>query len=110
MPRAPEFRTPAPVKESSHRRKRKRPKSDINDINTVSAVKSKKRKESPEATPGAIENPIDIDAISDKRATGARESPIKDSHHQVNGVQSNGSLTNGNETKEERRKRKVQVL
>ena len=106
MPRAPEFRTPAPVKESSPGRKRKRPESDVDDINTISAVKSKQRKESPEATPGAIENPIDIDTISDKWSTGARESPIKNPHHQVNGVQSNGSLPNGNETKEERRKRK----
>lgn len=105
MPRAPEFRTPAPVKESPHGRKRKRPKSDEDDHSTVSAVKPKKRKESLQATPGAIENPIDIDAMSDKRSAGA-ESPIKTPHHNVNGVQSNGGLPNGNETKEERRKRR----
>lgn len=103
--RAPEFRTPALVEESSHGKKRKRPKSDVVDSNASSVVKPKKRKESPQATPGAIENPIDIDAFSDKRSTGA-ESPNKTPHHQVNVVQSNGGLPNGNETKEERRKRR----
>ena len=105
MPRAPEFRTPAPLEESSHGRKRKRLKSDGDDSNTNSAIKSKKRKESPQATSGAIENPIDIDSISDKRSAGA-ESPRKSSHHNANSVQSNGGLPNGNETKEERRKRR----
>ena len=107
MPRAPEFRIPAPVKESSNRRKRKRPESNDDSSNTNTAVKLKKQKQSPQATSGAIENPIDIDAIPDERSNGA-ESPIRNPHHQINGIQSNGGLSNGTETKEERRKRREQ--
>lgn len=105
MPRAPEFRMPAPVGESSHGKKRKRPKSDDDDSSIIPVVKSKKRKEIPQATSGAIENPIDVDAISDKRSTEAK-SPTKTPHPKANGVQSDDGPPAGNETKEERRKRR----
>ena len=105
MSKAPEFRIPAPVKESSPGRKRKRPNSNDGNSNVGSAVKSKKRKQSPQATSGAIEDPMDINGISDKRSNGV-ESPTKSSHPEINGVCSIGNLPNGNETKEERRKRR----
>ena len=105
MPKAPEFRLPAPVKESSPGRKRKRPESGEGSSNAVSAVKSKRRKQSPQVTAGAIENPIGIDASSDKRSDGEM-SPTKNSHPKTNGLRPNGNLPNGTETKEERRKRK----
>lgn len=105
MPKAPEFRIPALVKESSPVRKRKRHESDDGSSNTPSAVRSKKRKQSPQATPGTIEEPIDIDAISDKRSKGA-QSPMKSPHLETNGIRPNGNLSNGNETKEERKKRR----
>ena len=105
MPKAPEFRIPAPVKESSPGRKRKRSESNDGSHNASSAVKSKKRKQSPQVTAGAIENPIDIDAISDKSFNGA-ESQTKSPHPEINGLKLKGKLPDGNETKEERRKRK----
>lgn len=105
MPKAPEFRIPAPVKESSPGRKRKCPESNDGNSNIGPAVKSKKRKQSPQATAGAIEDPMDIDGISDKRLNGV-ESPTRISHPEINGVWSIGNLPNGNETKEERRKRR----
>ncbi|KAM0798674.1 DNA-directed RNA polymerase I subunit RPA34.5-domain-containing protein [Usnea florida] len=105
MPKAPEFRMPAPVKETSPSKKRKRHESNDGSSKQDSAVKSKKRKPSPQASAGAIENPIDIDALSDERSNGT-ESPIKTSSRQVDGVTSSSNLTNGHETKEERRRRK----
>lgn len=105
MPKAPDFRIPDPVKESSPRRKRKRHESDDGSSNTTSAVKSKKLKQSLQATGGAIEDPMDIDAISDKRSNEA-QSPITSPRLKTNGVRSNGDLLNGNETKEERKKRR----
>lgn len=108
MPKAPEFRMPAAVKETSPSKKRKRQESNDDSSKLDSAVKSKKRKPSPQATAGAIEDPIDIDALSDKRSNGTA-SPIKTSSRQLNGVQSSNDLANGNETKEERRRRKKET-
>lgn len=105
MPKAPEFRIPAPVNESSLARKRKRAKSNDSSSNIGSAVKSKKRKQSPQATAGAAEDPMDIDAISDKRSNRA-ESPTKRVQPETNGIRSNGNVANGKETKEERKRRK----
>lgn len=105
MPKAPEFRIPAPVKESSLARKRKRPESNDGSSNIGSAVKSKKRRQSPQATAGAVENPMDVDAIPDNESIGA-ESPTKRSHPEINGIRSNGNLANGKETKEERKRHK----
>lgn len=101
-PKAPEFRLPASVKESSPGRKRKRSESGSN---AVSAVKSKKRKQSPPVTAGATRDPMDIDATSDKSSDGEM-SPAKNSHPKTNGIRPNGNLPNGTETKDERRKRK----
>lgn len=101
-PKAPEFRLPASVKESSPGRKRKRPESSSN---AVSAVKSKKRKQSPPVTAGATWDPMDIDATSDKSSDGEM-SPTKNPHPKTNGIRPNGNLPNGTETKDERRKRK----
>lgn len=105
VPKAPEFRIPAPVKENSPGRKRKRRESNDASSNTGSTVKSKKRKKSPQATAGATEDPMDIDGVSDKRSNGVK-SPTKSMHLETNGSGSNGNLANGNETKEERRKRR----
>ncbi len=105
VPKAPEFRIPAPVKETSPGRKRKRRESNDGSSNTGSNVKSKKRKKSPQATAGATEDPMDIDGISDKRSNGVK-SPTKSMHRETNGSWSNGNLPNGNETKEERRKQR----
>lgn len=105
MSKAPEFRIPAPVKESSPKKKRKRPGSSDGRSDSVPTVKSKKRKQSPQATAGAIDDPIDIDAISDIKSTGA-ESLTKTPLSETNGLRSKGNLPNGTETKEERRKRK----
>lgn len=105
IPKVPEFRTPAPVKETSPGRKRKRPESNNSGSNIGSAAKSKKRKQNPQATAGAVENPIDIDAVSNKRSNVA-ESPSKSPHPETNGVKSNHNLTNGKETKEERKRRR----
>ncbi|KAL9134609.1 MAG: hypothetical protein Q9175_004208 [Cornicularia normoerica] len=98
VPKAPEFRIPAPMKETSPVRKRKRPESNDGSSNTGSAAKSKKLKQSPQITAGVIDHPMDIDAISDKRSTKAP-------HPEVNGV-----ISNGNETKEERRKRRKEKI
>ncbi|CAF9924659.1 hypothetical protein IMSHALPRED_006250 [Imshaugia aleurites] len=100
MPKAPEFRIPASVKESAPARKRKRTESNNDSSNIGSAVKSKKRKQSSQATAGATEDPIDIDAISDTRSNEIA-SPAKSSRLGINGIGSNGS-----ETKEQQRKRK----
>ena len=105
MPKAPEFRIPAPVKESSLARKRKRPESNDGSSNIGSAVKSKKRKQGLQATAGAVENPMDVDATPVHRSIGA-ESPTKMAHPEINGIRSNGNLANGKETKEERKSRK----
>lgn len=105
MSKAPEFRIPAPLKESSLKKKRKRPESNAGRSDSVSTVKSKMRKQSPQATAGAIDEPIDIDAISDIRSTGA-ESPTQTPCSQTDGLGFEGNLPNGKETKEERRKRK----
>ena len=105
VPKAPEFRIPAPVKETSPGRKRKRREYIDGSSNAGSTVKSKKRKKSPQATAGATEDPMDIDGISDKRSNGV-ESPIKSMHLETNGSRSNGNLANGIETKEERRERR----
>ena len=99
-PKVPQFRVPPLVKESSPRRKRKGAESIDGSSSTPSAVKSKKRKQSPQATAGAIEDTMDIDPRSDTRLDGA-ESPRQSQLPQIN-----GNLPNGNETKEERRKRK----
>ena len=101
-PKAPEFRLPASVKESSPGRKRKRPESSSN---AISAVKSKKRKQSPPVTARASRGPMDIDATSDKSSDGEM-SPAKKPHPKTNGIRPNGNLPNGTETKDERRKRK----
>ncbi len=100
IPKAPEFRIPAPVKESSPGKKRKRRESHDGSPNISSAVKPKRRKQSPQATAGAMEDPIDIDAIVDTRSNGV-ESPTRSPHPEANGQKSND-----NEAKEERRKRK----
>ena len=105
VPKVPEFRIPALVKESSPGRKRKRRESNDGSSNTGSTVKSKKRKKSPQATAGSIEDPMDIDGISDKRSNGVKSS-TESMHLKINGSGSNGNLPNGNETKEERRKRR----
>ena len=105
MPKAPEFRIPAAVKENSPGRKRKRLESNNGSSNVVSAIKSKKRKQSPQATAGAIEDPKDIDAIPDVRSDRV-ESPAKIPHPETNGLRPKGDLPNGNEMKEARRKRK----
>lgn len=107
MPKAPEFRIPAPVKDSSPGKKRKRLESQVGSGNTPSAAKSKKRKQSPQTTAGAIDDSIDIDAIPDVRSTEIA-SPTKSPHVKVTDVTSNGNLPNGNETKEERKKRRRQ--
>ena len=104
MPKAPEFRVPDSVKESSPGKKRKRHESIDGSSNAVSTVKSKKRKQSPQVTAGAIEDPIDIDAISAVESNRA-ESSNKDSHPDLNGVKSKGNLPNGTEMKKERKKR-----
>ena len=104
-PKAPEFRLPASVKESSPGRKRKRPESGDSSSNAVSAVKSKKRKQSPPVTAGATRDLMDIDATSDKSSDGEM-SPTKNPHPKTNGIRPNGNLPNGTETKDERRKRK----
>lgn len=105
MSKVREFRIPAPVKESSPQKKRKRPESNDGRSDSVPTVKSKKRKQSPQATAGATDDPIDTDVISDIRSTGA-ESQTRTPHPETNGFRSNGNLPNGKETKEERRKRK----
>ena len=105
MPKAPEFRIPASVRESSPRRKRKRAESGDGSSNPVSAVKSKKQKHNPQVTAGAKEDPIHIDATSDKRSHGEK-SPTRKPHPKSNGLRPNGNLPNGTETKEERRKRR----
>ena len=104
MPKAPEFRVPDPVKESSPGKKRKRHESIDSSSNAVSTAKSKKRKQSPQATAGAIEDPIDIDAISVVKSNGA-ESSNKDSHPELNGVKSKGNLPNGTEMRKKGKKR-----
>ena len=103
IPKAPEFRIPAPVKATSPARKRKRPESNDDSSNTASAVKSKKRKEIHYATAGAIEDVMDVDSIQDKRSNGVEKS-TKSPNPGINGVKMKGSLPNGNETKEERRR------
>ena len=105
IPKAPEFRIPAPVKESSPGKKRKRRESHDGSRNVSSAVKPKRRKQSPQATAGAIEDPIDIDAIVDTRSNGV-ESPTKSLHPEANGQKSNDKPPNDNGAKEERRKRR----
>ncbi|CAF9912409.1 MAG: hypothetical protein ALECFALPRED_008109 [Alectoria fallacina] len=105
IPKVPEFRTPAPVKETSPRRKRKRLEFNNSSSNISSAAKSKRQKQNPKATAGAVEDPIDIDAVSDKRSNVA-ESPAKSPHPETNGVNSNHNLTIGKETKEERKRRR----
>ena len=104
MPKAPAFRVPDPVKESSPGKKRKRHESIDSSGNAISTAKSKKRKQSPQATAGAIENPIDIDAISAVKSNRAASSS-KDSHPELNGVKSKGSLPNGTEMNKEGQKR-----
>ena len=104
MPKAPAFRVPDPVKESSPGKKRKRHESIDSSSNAVSTAKSKKRKQSPQATVGAIENPIDIDAISAVKSNRAASSN-KDSRSEPNGVKSKGNLPNGTEMKKEGKKR-----
>ena len=104
MPKAPEFRVPDTVKESSPGKKRRRHESIDSSSNAVSTVKSKKRKQSPQATAGAREDPVDIDAISPVKSNRA-ESSNKDSHRDLNGVKSKGNLPNGTERKKEGKKR-----
>ncbi len=104
-PKAPEFRIPEPVKESSPGKKRKRRESHDASSNVSSAVKPKRRKQSPQATAGAIEDPIDVEAIVDTRSNGV-ESPTKSLHPEADGQKSNDKPPNANETKEERRKRR----
>lgn len=104
-PKGPGFRTPAAIKEASPARKRKRIESKDGSSDLGSAVKSKKRKHSPQATAGAIEDPMDIDAMSDQRSDVVK-SLSKSPHLGNSGVRSSGNLPNGSETKEERRKRR----
>ena len=104
MSKAPEFRVPNPVKESSPGKKRKRHESIDSSSKAASPAKSKKRKQSPQATAGAIDDPIDIDAISAMKSNRAQGSN-KDSHPELNGVQSKGNLPNGTERKKEGKKR-----
>lgn len=103
MPKALEFRVPAPLKEASPARKRKRHDHD-GSSNTASAVKSKKQKQSSQATAGANEDAMDINGIPDKRSNGG-ESLTKSPHLIVNGIKTNGNLPNGNETKEGRKRK-----
>ena len=105
IPKAPEFRLPASVKESSPGRKRKRPESGVSSSNAVSAVKSKKRKQSLPVTARATRDPMDIDATSDKSSDGETSS-TKNPRPKTNDIRPNGNLPNGTETKDERRKRK----
>lgn len=105
MPKAREFRVPAPVKESSPEKKRKRRESDDNNSKNASAVKPKKRKQNHQATAGAVEDPIDIDTISNIKAKGS-ESPTKILHPEIIGVSSKSILPDGTETKEERKRRR----
>ena len=99
-PKAPEFRIPAPVKESSPSKKRKRHQDIDSSSNAVSAVKAKKRKHSPQATAGPIEDPINIDAVSPMRPNGAK-SPTRNPHPELNGSRSKDNLPNGTEMREE---------
>ena len=106
--KAPEFRTPAPVKESSPGRKRKRRESNNVKGSASSALKSKRQKHSPQATVGAIDDPMGIDPISVTKSNVA-DSLSKNPHQGINGNKSTSIEPNGNsETKEERRKRKEQ--
>lgn len=104
MPKAPKFRVPDPVKESSPGKKRKRHESIESSSNAASPAKSKKRKQKPQATAGAIEDPRDIDAISAMKSNRA-ESSNKDSQPELNGVKSKGNLPNGTEIRKEGKKR-----
>ena len=103
MPKAPEFRVPDPVKESSTGKKRKRHESIDSSSNAASPAKSKKRKQSPQATAGAREGPTEINAISVKKSNRVKGSN-KDSHPELNGVQSKSNLPNGTETRKEGKK------
>ena len=111
LQKAPEFRIPAPIKESSPSKKRKRHESNNVSASSSSALKSKKQKRSPQATAGAIEDPKEVDPISATRSNAA-DSPSKTPRQQTNGNKSTTSVEpNGNnttETKEERRKRREQ--
>lgn len=105
MLKAPEFRTPAPLNESSPGKKRKRPESNDGSGNTFSAVKPKKRNQSPQITTGVIKDTMEIDATPDKGSNGA-ESPTRSPQPEINGVKFNGKWPNGTETKNERRRRR----
>ena len=106
MPKAPEFRIPDPVRESSAGKKRKRHESIDSSSNAASTVKSKKRKKGHQATAGAIEDAVDIDAISAARSNRA-ESSSKDSHEEPNRVKSKGNIPNGTEMKKEGKNQEV---
>ena len=103
MPKAPEFRVPYPVKESSPGKKRKRHESIDSNSNAISTAKSKKRKQSPQAAAGAIEDPIDIDAISAMKSNGAEKSN-ETPHPELNRVRSKGNLSNGTKIRKEGKK------
>ena len=103
-PKAPVFRVPDPVKESSPGKKRKRHESIDSSSNAVSTAKSKKRKHSPQATAGAIEVPIDIDAISAVKSNRA-DSSNKNSHSELNGAKSRGNVPNGTVMRKEGKNR-----
>ena len=107
MPKAPEFRVPYPVKESSPGKKRKRHESINSSSNAISTAKSKKRKQSPQATAGAIEDPIGIDAISAMNSNGA-ENSNEIPHPELNRVKSEGSLPNGTKMTKMRKEGKKQ--
>lgn len=106
-PKAPQFRVPARVQENSPVRKRKRAdlSDDVSDLG--SAVKSQKRKRthSPRATARAKHDPMDIDGIRNENSESI-ETPIESLHPVMIGANTHVSLPNGNEIKEERRKRK----
>ena len=106
-PKAPEFRVPDPGKERSPGKKRKRHESIDSNSNAVSTVKSKKRNQSPQATAGAIENPIDIDAISAVKSNMA-ESSNNNPLLELNGMKAKGDLPNGTKLSKEGKKRELQ--
>ena len=97
MPSARESRINAPVKESLSGRKTESAESDEDSSDAFPPVEAEMREQSPQTTIETIEDPMDIDAISDQWSDIA-ESPTQTLHPECPGKRSYGRVANENET------------
>ena len=104
MPNTGESCNPTPVKEGLTGRNRESAESDEDSSDAFPAVKAEMREPSPQVTNEAIEDPMDIDAISDSWSDIA-ESPNQSPHPESHGKSSYGIVPDENDTEEEREKR-----